>query len=250
MIVNRLSRNNFTHAISSSFHVETVEPYLIFKSSPAIGNADDQPIIFGIWFPADEERKAAFEILSRCVNAQASIDAEKNAVIMKQQQQLEQQPRKRQEQPKRTATLVATQQQLPQQNQPQQQQQAAQQKQQNVQHEQEQKRQGLVKEQSVRREVNIEPSLPKVEQGPPSPPPREHVPTPPAPTSLDQPAVASARVLLTPGMILGESKVPKLGGAPAALDREAFKATLLGLLDDDTFVASFHQKYLSALASR
>lgn len=56
------------HGVDSSFHVEIVEPYIIFKTNPTVGG---QPVIHGLWLENDNERKNIFDMLLKCVKAQS-----------------------------------------------------------------------------------------------------------------------------------------------------------------------------------
>ena len=76
-IVNRLSRTNFMRPVTSAFHVELVEPYLIFKDSPE----PHRTVIHGIWFPDDRERQNIFDMLRRSINAQAPADNSASSVF-------------------------------------------------------------------------------------------------------------------------------------------------------------------------
>mmetsp|Transcript_6282 Transcript_6282/g.7669 ORF Transcript_6282/g.7669 Transcript_6282/m.7669 type:complete len:256 (-) Transcript_6282:200-967(-) len=68
IIANRVGLENFIHGIDSSFHIELVEPYLIFKS---VSNSNESPIIRGLWLSDDNERATIFQVLKKCVKAQS-----------------------------------------------------------------------------------------------------------------------------------------------------------------------------------
>jgi outer membrane biosynthesis protein TonB len=83
-VANRLSLENFLHGVDSSFHVEMVDPYIIFKSNPTPA---EQPVIHGLWLADDDERKVIFNMLTKCVKAQAVAPTSQTVFQSQQQQQ-------------------------------------------------------------------------------------------------------------------------------------------------------------------
>lgn len=222
IIVNRLSRNNFFHAITPTFHSEVVEPYLIFKSV----SDDGTPLIHGIWFPADQERERISDVLTKCIRTQAAGGGDVSVL---------QDPQQRQAQAAKEAAAA---------------QRAAEQR------EVQERQQALVLKQQAAAAKQLERERAAARQKdatPPPPPPRQEAAAqklqqakpPRALAATPAGAAAPGVPLLTPGMILGEDKVPKLSinGGSAALDRAGLKEALLALLDDDTFLDAIHSKY-------
>jgi len=211
VIVNRLSRNNFAHAITATFHFELVEPYLIFKSQP--NGAGLPPTIHGIWFPADEERKKIFDLMTRCVKAENMAD------------ETPPQPQ-HQPQPRKEDVAMAEQQQQ-------------------AQRQLEYKQFERAEQASVARQASLTPPPPPRQQQQAAPP------VPPTGDAEEAAANTENMEYLTPADILGEANVPKLQTAGQReggnfVDKASFKRMLLAALEDDTSLNVLHTKFAQA----
>lgn len=209
VIVNRLSRNNFAHAITATFHFELVEPYLIFKSQP--NGAGSPPTIHGIWFPADEERKKIFDLMTRCVKAENMAD------------ETPPQPQ-HQTQPRKENVAMAEQQQAQREYKP-----------------FERAEQATM----ARQTISTPPPPPRQQQQ------QQAAPLVPPTDDAEEAASAENMEYLTPGDILGEANVPKLQTAGQRegdnfVDKASFKRMLLAALEDDASLNVLHTKFAGA----
>jgi hypothetical protein len=205
IIANRLALNSFIHGVDSSFHVELVSPYIIFKSK---SSENEQPIIRGLWLSEDDERKKMYDILCKCVKAQSVQQSQ--TVFQQSSPSL-----KKQETPTQAASPNDHKK-----------------IQQTAKEQQQQQQQKLQQQQQIKK---TSPST---------------VQTPPVVTQE-----TTSKKFLTPGMILGERNVPKLGSSSSSsnsnsdvLDMNLFKEAIRDLFEDDAFLTAVHAKYNEVLS--